>query len=182
MEKITHYMMISFLVMTQTGCATIVSGKTQDVMIRSNPIGAAVTIDDVAMGTTPMLANLVRKKRHQIKFAKDGYEENLRATTRGFNWWYVANLVFGGVIGLIVDPCTGAIYDVEPSEVTVNLSKIENSKTTISGISVPAQPSSASSMKSPANNSTSKVIPSANSDQNQLLQSPSGTDGDLVFK
>lgn len=109
------------IIVTQAGCATIVSGKTQDVMIKSDPPGATIRIDEIVSGTTPMMANLVRKKRHNITVTKEGYQEVSRATTRGFNGWYIGNIIFGGIIGLIVDPITGAMYDVEPEEIIVSL-------------------------------------------------------------
>lgn len=104
-----------------SGCATVVSGKSQDVMIRSNPTGASILIDGMTQGTTPMVASLIRKERHTIVISKDGYDSMTKATTRGFNWWYLGNLILGGIIGLIVDPITGAIYDIEPDHVYADL-------------------------------------------------------------
>ncbi|MFZ5802033.1 MAG: PEGA domain-containing protein [Candidatus Omnitrophota bacterium] len=121
MQRMIAAILIVVLCLPCGGCATIVDGKTQDVMIRSTPAGATVTIDEIAMGTTPMVANLVRKKRHSIFLTKAGYQDVSQATTRGFNWWYLGNLIFGGIIGLIVDPCTGAIFKVEPDEINVGL-------------------------------------------------------------
>jgi len=123
MTKIFRSFLAIVILLNQTGCATVASGKHQDVMIRSNPTGANVLIDGMMSGTTPMLANLVRKKRHTIKVSKPGYETVTRATTRGFNWWYLGNLILGGIIGLIVDPITGAIYEVKPDAVYVDLEK-----------------------------------------------------------
>ena len=123
MNKITSASLIIIALAGQTGCATIVSGRTQDVMIRSNPPGATVTIDEIATGVTPMVANLMRKKRHSILISKPGYKDISHATTRGFNGWYLGNILFGGIIGLITDPITGAMYDVEPSEINVTLPK-----------------------------------------------------------
>jgi hypothetical protein len=117
--------LIIIIILGQSGCATIVSGRTQDVMIRSNPSGAKVTIDEVVSGTTPMVANLLRKKRHQVAVNKEGYEEVVHATTRGFNWWYIVNIVLGGIIGLIIDPITGSIFEIEPAEVNMTLPKAE---------------------------------------------------------
>jgi hypothetical protein len=121
MRKKSVIALISVLTLIQPGCATIVSGKTQDVIIRSNPPGATVKIDEMVSGTTPMVANLVRKKRHAISISKSGFQEVTQATTRGFNGWYLGNILLGGIIGLITDPITGAMYDVEPSEINVNL-------------------------------------------------------------
>ncbi len=113
-----------FLICTQlfslSGCASIVSGKKQDLAIRSNPPGADVLIDGTVAGTTPMITNLVRKRRHEIQFKKDGYPDITKGTTRGFNWWYTGNIIFGGIIGLIVDPITGAMYKIKPQEIFVD--------------------------------------------------------------
>lgn len=125
MNKWISFFLAFAFITTQTGCATIVSGRTQDVMIRSNPSGAKVTIDEVVSGTTPMVANLLRKKRHQVSITKNEYTEVTQATTRGFNWWYIGNILFGGIIGLIVDPITGSIFDIEPAEINVTLPKEE---------------------------------------------------------
>lgn len=120
-----------FLVLVQllsfSGCATIVSGKHQDFNIRTSPSGADVLIDGTVSGTTPMIANLVRKRRHEIVIKKAGYPTVTRATTRGFNWWYVGNIIFGGIIGLIVDPITGAMYKIKPEEIHVDLNSLESS-------------------------------------------------------
>ena len=41
-------------------------------------------------------------------------------TARGFNWWFLGNLILGGLIGVIVDPITGGIYEVKPEDVYVD--------------------------------------------------------------
>lgn len=117
----------AFLIVTQlfafNGCATIVSGKSQDITVRSTPPGADILIDGTVAGTTPMVVNLVRKKRHEIQLKKAGYSDVSRATTRGFNWWFLGNLIFGGIIGLIVDPITGSMFSVKPEEIHVEFEK-----------------------------------------------------------
>ena len=46
-------------------------------------------------------------------------EVNLTSSVSG---WYFANLVFGGGIGmLIVDPLTGAMYNLSPDKIDQNL-------------------------------------------------------------
>ena len=121
MRSYVSIFLVICLLLVQAGCASIVSGKTQDVMIHSRPTGAHILIDGAVSGTTPMVANLVRKQRHTIDISKEGYVKVTRGTTKGFNWWYIANLLFGGVIGLIVDPITGAMFEVKPGEVNVEL-------------------------------------------------------------
>ncbi len=120
-KKLVSLFCAAVIMMSHSGCATIVCGKTEDVMIRSNPPGAKVKIDEFVSGTTPMMANLVRKKRHIITISKEGHEDVVQNTTRGFNGWYIGNIIFGGIIGLIVDPITGAMWEVEQKEINVTL-------------------------------------------------------------
>ena len=47
-----------------TGCATIISGSRQEVLINSNPKKALVSINEIEMGYTPVQKNL---KRNQAK-------------------------------------------------------------------------------------------------------------------
>ncbi len=109
------------LILFQQGCASIVSGKNQEFIVGSEPAGADVEIDELIRGKTPMNVELSRSKRHTIKLTHNG-KTVTRATTRGFNWWYVGNLIFGGPVGLIVDPITGAIYKIKPEAIQVNFS------------------------------------------------------------
>ncbi len=124
MKKSISLFLAINLILTYSGCATIVSGKTQDVLIHSDPTGANILIDGMIKGTTPMFADLIRNERHTIKISKAGYEEETRATARGFNWWYLGNIILGGVIGLIVDPITGAIFEIKPDKINVDLKPV----------------------------------------------------------
>lgn len=121
-RKISLFVTIAFL-LTQTGCASIVSGRQQDISVRSNPEGAAVEIDGMPVGKTPVTTEVKRKRRHQIKLTKEGYMEETRSTKRGFNWWFIGNVLIGGIIGIIVDFSTGAVYSVSPEELNIKLTE-----------------------------------------------------------
>ncbi len=57
-----------------------------------------------------------------MTFKKDGYQTKTVQVTGTVNGWYVANIIFGGLIGLlIVDPATGAMYTLNPSDVNAVL-------------------------------------------------------------
>jgi hypothetical protein len=120
MKKEISVVLIVFLLI-QTGCASIVSGRSQDVNIRTNPPGAEIYINDVSRGATPLMANLKRKQRHSVRFVKEGYVEETRTTGKGFNWWFAGNILFGGIIGIIIDFATGAVYKVSPEDLNVTL-------------------------------------------------------------
>lgn len=109
------------LMFVMNGCASIISGKYQDVEIKSNPSGAMVLVNGMQVGKTPLVTEMKRKKRHEIKFQKEGYVDEIRMTKRGYNWWNAGNIILGGIIGIIIDFATGAVYSVEPEELNVSL-------------------------------------------------------------
>lgn len=116
--------------LSQTGCASIVSGKTQDVMISSNPPGATVYVNGMNVGQTPLTKEFKRKKRHKVELKKVGYIDEMRMTKRGYNWWNAGNIILGGIIGIIIDFATGAVYSVEPEELNVSLMEGNSSLST----------------------------------------------------
>jgi len=120
-----------------SGCASIVSGGPQVVTINSNPPEAKMTLCNertgqcLAMGKTPYTATLDRSQgfftpaRYTIKCEKEGYGPAQKTLTAGMNGWYAGNILFGGVIGLlIVDPATGAMWDIKEQNLVMNLAEL----------------------------------------------------------
>lgn len=113
-----------------SGCASIFSGMTQDVAIRTTP-GAKFVVtnsfgNQVASGNAGESAvakmNLVRgagyfsPHAYKVNLSKPGYQSATVDINPGMNGWYFANIVLGGVVGMvIVDPLTGAMYRMVPS-------------------------------------------------------------------
>jgi hypothetical protein len=128
-----------------TGCATIVGDKEQTVTINSSPSNANVLITDersmpVHSGTTPTTVQLRKSdgsyfggKTYTVEISKDGFESRSMMINSSPNGWYIGgNLLFGGLIGwLIVDPLSGAMYNLSPD--TLNASLGESVATTADG-------------------------------------------------
>lgn len=105
-----------------TSCATIVSGSKQTVKFTTTPIAAKVFVNNVQIGVTPFEAKLKRSvKTHNVKIVLDGYKPYETKLTRKFNAWYIGNIAFGGLIGIVVDLSTGAVYKISDEEVNVTL-------------------------------------------------------------
>ena len=104
-----------------TNCATIIHGSKQDVSIASNPSKAVVTIDNVEKGMTPITLRLARKDHHTIQINLDGYMPYETKLTRKVDGWLAGNIVFGGLIGLIVDASTGGMYKLTPDQIQAEL-------------------------------------------------------------
>jgi hypothetical protein len=117
-----------------SGCASIVHGGPRAISVASSPSGAKVSIYDrsntlVQTNTTPFVARLNTKygyfkgQTYRLMFELPGHanaEVNLGSSVSG---WYFGNIVFGGLIGmLIVDPLTGAMYNLTPEKIEQHLS------------------------------------------------------------
>lgn len=132
MNKLISLILVScFLV---SGCASIVSKSSYPVTITSNPDQATIVITDekgtqMYKGKTP--TTLVLKsgepyfhgKDYTVTFEKEGYEKQVASIHRELDGWYIGNIIFGGLIGiLIVDPLTGAMWKLD-SPLTVALAE-----------------------------------------------------------
>lgn len=127
--------LIMFVPMSFTGCASIIKGGSQEIPIVSKPSQADVKIYDenemlIAQGKTPFTANLKKKKgffkgkQYKIVIEKANYKKELLLLEPATdNWYCFGNLLCGGLIGyLIVDPATGAMWRLKPEEVSITLS------------------------------------------------------------
>lgn len=113
-------------------CATIISKSSYPVTINSQPDGATITITDqngvkVYEGSTPTTVTLkagagfFKGASYTVSFQKPGYAAQTITISKELDMWYIGNLVFGGLIGLlIVDPLTGAMWKL-PSNVNATL-------------------------------------------------------------
>jgi hypothetical protein len=97
-----------------SGCATIVNGSTQRVEIASDPPGATAKVDGIPIGTTPTSIDLKRGDPHSVTIQKDGYVTDEESIEQGTSGWIAGNILFGGLIGLIVDYSTGAAHTLKP--------------------------------------------------------------------
>ena len=102
-------------------CGTIIHGTTQQVAISSNPGNASVTINGLSMGQTPMLIDLKRKDTHFVKIELPGYAPYETFLSRQVSGWIWGNIVFGGLIGVVVDAASGGMYKLTPEQVQAEL-------------------------------------------------------------
>jgi hypothetical protein len=117
----------SVVLLFTVGCASIVHQTTQQVPVKSEPAGAAVTVacgdvnNDPKL-VTPTVVTVHRKPDHcVIGLSKDGYQPTEVALRRSVSGWYVANLLIGGIVGFVVDAANGAMWNRSPAEIDVKL-------------------------------------------------------------
>lgn len=117
-----------------TGCASIVGDTQHPVTVMSSPDGAKFEVRNengvvVHRGSTPASVSLkggdgyFDGETYTIKFTKPGHEEQVVTVESSVYGWYWGNILFGGLIGmLIVDPLTGAMYTL-PETVSGSLNE-----------------------------------------------------------
>jgi len=114
-----------------SSCASIVSRASRDVSIQSNPSGLSFSVinkrgETIHSGTTPQVVNLSARggyfvpAKYTIEVKRAGKVVGSQTVTSSLNGWYAGNIIFGGLVGLIiVDPLTGAMYRM-PSTIKVD--------------------------------------------------------------
>lgn len=102
-------------------CASIMHGTKQDIGISSSPTNAKVTVDNMPLGQTPLVAKLARGDNHIVKIELDGYQPFEATLTKKVSGWVWGNIVFGGIIGLAVDAITGGLYNLTPEQLSAQL-------------------------------------------------------------
>lgn len=119
-----------------SGCASIFNSGNRNITINSVPPGAKATVtkagsqEVVSVGTTPTTVSLqpragyFKGQSYLVKLELPGHQTSeitLKPTVTG---WYFGNLLLGGLIGmLIVDPATGAMWNLSPDKIEQPLTK-----------------------------------------------------------
>lgn len=121
---------ISIFVALIVGCASIMTGTSQDYNIKTKPEGAHVKIEHgpnlvknifVWEGNTPAIVKLRREYEYKVTIALDSYKTEeilLSHDTNGWVWW---NLLCGGVLGFAIDLTNGAAKKLQPDELNIEL-------------------------------------------------------------
>ncbi len=104
-----------------SGCATVVSGPSQQVTFNSEPQEATVTVAGKALGKTPITANVSRDKNVAVTFEKEGYKTYTTQLSTTLNGWFWGNIVIGGLLGSTTDGLSGAINEYSPNQYFVTL-------------------------------------------------------------
>jgi len=120
-EQIVSCITIVCFVFLVIGCATIISGRNQSLPVVSTPSGAKVIVNGVQQQSPCTLVLDRKQPLYQVRVEKDGYEPVEITLRKGVNGWVWGNLIFGGIIGLIVDLCTGSVNKFTPTELEVSL-------------------------------------------------------------
>jgi hypothetical protein len=107
-------------------CATITRGTTQSFTVESTPSGAQVsTSNGFQCDATPCTFRMPRKDAFRATVSMDGYVTQEHEIDSGMSGaggaGFAGNVLVGGLIGMTVDANSGAMKDLKPNPLVVNL-------------------------------------------------------------
>ncbi|MFN3669766.1 MAG: translation initiation factor 2 [Brevundimonas sp.] len=107
-------------------CATITRGSSQEFTVESTPPGARVsTSNGFQCDATPCTFRMPRKDAFRATISMNGYVTQDVQVTSGMSGGGAAglagNVIFGGIIGGVVDANSGAMNDLSPNPLVVIL-------------------------------------------------------------
>lgn len=114
------------VVCSLAGCATVVRGTSEDVVINYVPSDATViTSLNHTCSASPCTVKVPRKEEFSVTASKLGYQSQTVQVRTKFSKGGAAgvagNIVAGGLIGVGVDAATGATLDHYPNPVNIKL-------------------------------------------------------------
>ena len=109
-----------------SACATVTRGSNENFTIESSPPGAlATTSNGFRCDSTPCTIRMPRKDGFMVTVSKPGYVTRslgVQSTVSGTGGTAMAgNVIVGGIIGAGVDLATGAMKDLTPNPLVVEL-------------------------------------------------------------
>ena len=115
-----------FLVIINSGCATIIKGTTERVYISVSPASAKVELDGFDYIPKSRGVLVKRDRDHMIKVRAKGYEPQYTVIRSGFSASglivsILGNAVLGGLFGIVTDALTGSWYGFDPDEISIQL-------------------------------------------------------------
>src|ERR1700690_3147923 len=129
MKTNLSFLVVLLLALSLNACATITRGSKDTLVIETDPPNADVLLSSGQVCKTPCSIKLPRKDNCVVKIKKSGFTDvnvNVTAQISGAGGAGMAgNILLGGIIGGGVDLATGAMYDLKPNPIKVNLEKSE---------------------------------------------------------
>jgi hypothetical protein len=103
------------------GCATLTKGSSQSVTVHTDPAGATCTLtreSSTVAVVNPTPGTVTVSKSHTdlgVRCARDGYLDAVGTIGSKFQAMTFGNILFGGLIGVVVDAASGATAEYDPS-------------------------------------------------------------------
>jgi len=114
--------MLILMILSLSGCATIMHGSRQEMFLTCEPRVASVYLDGKYIGRTPMNTRLSRGKDHQLRIELPGYKPFETTLTRRLDGWVFGNLL---LVGIALDAYNGSMYRLSPRNIYPELKPMQ---------------------------------------------------------
>ncbi len=125
MNKLIKSCGLAVAVISLSACATITRGTKETFKVVTTPTAAAVALSTGERCTSPCALKLKRKTEFTVTATKDGYSPataKIQSKIKGGGVAGAAgNIVFGGIIGGVVDGSNGSMRDLTPNPLYLTL-------------------------------------------------------------
>jgi hypothetical protein len=135
------------------GCATMLKGTNEQLMVASDPSDANVSINGQNEGTTPYETTIPSSRNLQIEVSRSGYQTATIEDDTNFRWGYEIWSFVEFVIPLGVDMADGAAWGHDKTMVTAHLEPSSQPPATASTSTAAPQNPSAPVASSPPSSS-----------------------------
>ncbi|KRA83837.1 PEGA domain-containing protein [Altererythrobacter sp. Root672] len=122
--KLRHTVALAGLSIALSGCATVINGTSQDYTVRTDPDGAAITLNDGTTCVSPCKLNLKRRNDLRVDITKEGYKPAYVLVQSRLGGAMAGNILLGGIIGGAVDAANGSTNYLYPEPLHVRLAKL----------------------------------------------------------
>jgi len=115
------------MVLVMSGCGVITGGTTKTINVVSVPTAASISSNPSSgTFTTPTALELERKNSYTLIATKEGYSEaQFQLQRRMRTGPLILDILFTGLLGVIVDAATGGWYDLQPEMVTISMEQLD---------------------------------------------------------
>lgn len=114
---------VFFFVITVSlsSCASLITGRHDQVSFSSSPDGATVAIGGRPIGKTPLVVDLKKEAGQTLTFEKEGFKPTTMDLGTRVNPWFWGNIIFGGLPGSTTDALAGSVYEYRPNQYMATL-------------------------------------------------------------
>ncbi|MFM2408067.1 MAG: hypothetical protein RL358_809 [Pseudomonadota bacterium] len=123
--KSSKLVLLSLVVLSLTGCASVLKGTDQVLTFTSDQDGAQVLLDGVSVGVTPLSMKVKKNSKSTVMVKKDGFRTQTMPLDKKYDGVALLNIFWDFST---TDLITGAAYEYEPNTYYFKLLKEDAAK------------------------------------------------------
>ena len=121
MHRILNTSLVIAGLFTLSGCATVMHGANQDLVVNTEPQGTSVKLTNGYTCISPCKVELPRRHDLRVDISLTGYRSVYVLVQSKLSGGSFGNLIAGGLVGGLVDGASGASNKLSPNPVSVRL-------------------------------------------------------------